>query len=68
MTDRTGPWHTRCGFFVRYARRPAHEVTGISAYEWSCAGNGQVFGLAGTSARDGFLLAVASRIGRIQCV
>ncbi|KOU79093.1 hypothetical protein ADK93_34730 [Streptomyces sp. XY58] len=31
-------------------RRPAHEVTGISARDGSRTGNGQVFGLAGTPA------------------
>lgn len=31
-------------------RRPAHEATGVSAHDGSHAGNGQVFGLAGTPA------------------
>ncbi|ARX80823.1 hypothetical protein SMD44_00221 [Streptomyces alboflavus] len=50
MTNRTDRTHATGTVLRLYARRPAHEVTGISARDRSRTGNGQVFGLAGTSA------------------
>ncbi|RYJ25366.1 hypothetical protein CU044_4251 [Streptomyces sp. L-9-10] len=50
VTNRTDPARASARPSVWYVRRPAHEVTGISARDRSRTGNGQVFGLAGTSA------------------
>ncbi|SCK53936.1 hypothetical protein YW7DRAFT_04926 [Streptomyces sp. AmelKG-E11A] len=79
MTDRTEPVPARearpsadmcCPDDRPGFLRPAHEVTGISAHEGSCADSGQVFGLAGTFAglpADSYWPSLP-RPGRAQCV
>lgn len=70
MTDRTASATPEARPSVRSVLlRPAHEVAGMSAHGSPCAGNGQVFGLAGTSAEaDPYWPSLPGPVSRTQCV